>query len=444
MYNRMKSGWLGVGLVLGSLSPSSSTATQILQTDSVTSAIRQTLRGGQPDTSKVKLLVQLAQRYQQRGIADSAFYYAKQSLYLAKQRNNPLNLGRAYSQLGNYYFYRLNYSQSIAAYRKSIPFLQLAANSNEAAHAMYLLALIHTKQGKAVQAIDQLNKNLGYATRTGNTARTGAAYALLYSLHLELNDKKSALADLNAMRQLAEQTKSPPDLWLAYGNLANWYGNESNPTLAELYWQKDIRAAQQWNSPAIYVNTYCSYASHLLKQNKLQRAETFLNKAYKQAQKDKSISTANIDLVLAQIREKQNRLKEANHLVSHALGALQRENTFQFEEGLSVLARVQKKQGQYKESLDNFVRLKSLSDSLREEKKNQAIIAIESRYRFDKNAADMALLKKNLAIQQLDLARANQQNIIYILAAGGFCLILLLVGWFGWQARQNVRKLTHQ
>ena len=414
------------------------------ESEQVLITLRQQLQLARHDSTRIILIGKLATHYQQVGKADSGFIYLQKGIQLAQKLKQPLHLGRIYYQLGVYYDHQSLYGQSADAYQKGILFLQNANQVPEAARAMYTLARLYTGHGHSVEAVEQVTKNRAYANQTGFYKWVASAFGLLHEIHLQLDDEASAYADLKAILESARQTKDPTDLWLAHINLAEWHDRHHQSPKAQLHWQKAVRVGLTLDSPVMMAETYCGFANSLLNQQRLAEAERLLDKALRETQKDKRISIDHVQRVLARLREQQNRLPEAYGLSVKVLTYARKNYPASVMEILETLFRVQKKQGNYQQALETFQEIKTLSDSLREVKKVRAISMIESRLAIEKQQQDISLLKKNAAIQSLETERSRQQQTAYAGIATALVLILLLLGWFNWQVRQNLHKLNQQ
>ena len=444
----LKSGWvygllIGYGLA-GSVSAHNKPIGSTTENDSLVNVLRRQLQLATYDSTRVVLNEKLSSAYLATNNYDSAFASLQHGLQLAIKGQHPLDLGRMYRALGYYYDYRRISPQHIDASTKAVRFFQQAGRITEAADAQYFLSKICVGQGLYDKAIEQLNKSLAYARQTGYYGKVGSSYCLLYELHKSLGQKKRAWADLQALQKAAIDYYYPIDMYLANTSFAEWYAGEANYTIAVGYLIATVPIMQQLNRPNLFVMLNYEIATNLMHLKRFSEADVYIDKAFEEAKKDKLMSQDGIYITLARLREQQNRLPEAYQAALIAVGHAREKHPYLAHEYLQTLLSIQEKQGHYQESLTTLHELYALNDSLKDAKNAKAIELAESRFALDKKEDDIALLKKNAAIQNLKMERAHQQQTAYAGTAIALVLILLLLGWFNWQVRQNLHKLNQQ
>lgn len=413
--------------------------------DSLVASLQRQLQQATQDTTRIVIIGEIATQYHKLGESEQAHIQLQKGLKLAKKTNNSLNLGRIYFQLGVYYDRQSMFTPSIAAYRKAILLLQQAHRVSEATTVMYSLARLYTAHGYTLLAINQIVINLAYADQTKCFSEVVAAYALLYQIHNELDDGASAFADLKAMIKAAYQYRNPKDICLAHANVAEWYDQQHDYKKALHQWELALRAGQELHyNPALMGDICCGMATNLIKQNRLQEAETFVDRAFDYRAQDKRRNVNYARLTLAYLRERQNRLAEAHQLISLVLNHIRHSYSLLTVSALETLHRIQIKQGKYHQALATYQAIKTLNDSLQEVRTVRTIAMLESKFNVEKNKKDIALLKKNAAIAKLDLERTRQQQLTYTSLVVGLTLLIALVGWFSWQTRQKNRTLERQ
>ncbi len=413
--------------------------------DSLVKSLKQQILQATQDTTRVVLISKLAVRHSHLGESKKALSYLQQGLTLAKKTNDPHYLGHVYVRLGHYYNHQSMYAPGCAAYRKAIPLLQRAHRVPEATRVMYALAQLHTAHGYMLQAINQLTTNLAYCHQTNYYGDVVNNYALLYTIHIELNDRASAFADVKAVIEAAYQHHNPEDISLAHGNAADWYERQGDYSKALREWRLSLRAGLQLKNWFANLTTiYCGIADNLIKQNRLREAQPFIDNAFWCYAQDKQLHPDYAWLELARLRERQGRLEEAYQLSIRPLKYARGTYPSWTITVLETVYSIQKKQGNYKQALATYEEIRALTDSVQEVRKVRMIATIEAKLAVERQKKDIAILKKNAVQANLNLERTRQRQLIYVGLVMGLTLLVTLVGWFSWQARRKNRMLNQQ
>lgn len=413
------------------------------KSDSLVAVVQEQLRATQRDTARVTLMLRLSELYRRQGKSDSAYNRLHQSLLLAKNARHPLYLGRVYQAIGNYYS-RKQPRQSIAANQKAVYYFQKAGQIPEATLIMLILATDYADNFEQAKSVEQCLRNLAYARRTGYYKMANGSYALLYTIHKNFGQKKKAFADLMEMKDIAFRFPTTENKYLAIGNLAEWYDHERDYARALPYWQRVSVMDIENGDPQAIVESYHCIAADLLELKEFDQAERYLDTALRIIEKHQFVS-ANFYVTLARLREIQGRLPESRRAALTAVtNARKTHQPFITRTGLEILGRIEEKQGKYREALLTTHQLKAVSDSIDEISHLRAINDIESRIALEKKEKDIAVLRRDAMIRQLEIERDRRQKSLYIGLAIGLALLLLLMGWVVQRARRKMRLLDEQ
>ncbi|UHG93850.1 tetratricopeptide repeat-containing sensor histidine kinase [Spirosoma oryzicola] len=439
--------WLWV-LMISSFIPALAQTNQpfSFSKDSTLNQLTHQLERTEQDTTQLRLLGEIVDRCRKISQLDMAALYAQKGLRIANHTTDPLLLGRFYTQIANYYQYILRYPEVIDILKQAIHYLQQTNHKKDITRAMYMLARAYGHRDMLVQKFSQIKQNLAYAEKINFHQYDVSNYMLLYTYYAGKGQNKEALTTLKTMIALAEQLNSPRDLFLAYASFGEWYDLQQQYSKGLPYHQKALAGIlSQGNVDVDFVSqNYYAITNNLFQQNRLSEAQTILNEAI-QLNKEAGIDTpGNLFRIQALIFERQHRLAEAFQWINKPLSKFRRANPTELVDILNILIRIQEKRGLYRDAFLLLKEQKLVNDSLQQVERHKALANLEARAELEKKTQQVALLKKNVAINQLELEQTHQRQLL----VGGLAFSLLLLAVGGVRAariaRTHVKTLEQQ
>lgn len=414
--------------------------------DSTLNQLTHQLERADQDTTQLRVLGEIVDQCRKINQLDMAAPYAQKGLRIAHRTTDPLLLGRFYTRIANYYQYIPKYPEVINTLKQAIHCLQQTDHKKEVTRAMYMLARAYSHRNMLLQSFKQIRQNLAYANQINCHQHDVANYALLYMYYAERGQKKEAITLLNTMVSVAERFKNPDDLYLAYANFGEWYDLQQQYSKGLPYHQKALAGIlSQGNVDVDFVSqNYYAITNNLFQQNRLHEAQTVLSKAI-QLNKEVGIDApGNLFRIQALIFERQHRLAEAFQWINKPLSKFRKANPKELVDILNILIRIQEKRGLYRDAFLLLKEQKLVNDSLQQVERHKALANLEARAELEKKTQQVSLLKKNVAINQLELEQTRQRQLL----VGGLALSLLVLAVGGVRsariARTHVKTLEQQ
>ncbi len=107
------------------------------------------------------------------------------------------------------------------------------------------------------------------------------------------------------------------------------------------------------------------------------------------------------------------------------------------------LSEIYEKQNKKKLALEYFIRYNATEDSLFKEEKRKQINDMEAKYENEKKQKEIALLKKNTQLQELEIDK--QRSNMYAIGGSSLFLLLLIAGIYNrYHLRQKARHRSRQ
>ncbi|MVM29647.1 tetratricopeptide repeat protein [Spirosoma sp. HMF4905] len=339
------------------------------------------------------------QKYQQ------TLPYLNQSLALFRRLNDRVGMARVLSQIGWFYTQRGD----------------------------YVLALTHDLQA---QRLAEKTANLELLART--TARLG-------TLHIILGDYQQGLSILSTAIQLFERTNDQEGICRSLNGFGDLYRLQEDFERAERYYDKSIRLAQALNRPRLAAQAESNLAAVYVAQGNYKDA---LNVAHKALSVLMKIPETDVvvwtQTVVARAYLKQNRLDSALAYGLHTWKLSRQVGSREASRDANeILAQVYAAQHKFAEAYAAQQKYIAYVDTLSGRNTQQQLAILQYNYGLSEKQTQIALLKKDKALQ-MAMAQRQRQLLLGALIGMGLVLGLLFLVYRNNRQKQKANSLLHQ
>ncbi len=350
----------------------------------------------------------------------------------------------------------------------------------QARKASYVAAIIRSynmeanmlcRNAKYAEALVCIDSALAVSERMKDSTNLSLSYMVMGNIHCYMGKYAKGMADY--FKGLAIEEKSPTQQYAHwfYSNIGNLYSDQKNYTKALEYSYKAVKAEEKRNDKQALLNTFSNMGQIFSSLNKMDSALYYYNRSLKisQGTNDEfgiSLSLVNIATLYTKLKQydkamdyslkasKITKSKFVDLYVSSLinLGHIYKElknyplaesyftesltfakkinSTILIKESSFQLASLYEMQNDYKKSYDYFRLYSETKDSLLNQENSKLITEMNTKYTTEKKEKEIELLKKNEAIQNLELSkRKNElknQRTISLGVFSGFMLLMIV------------------
>ena len=388
---------------------------------------------------KSKLLIagnymNLAVVYNNLSQNDSVLTYYQLALKLVGETNDKGSQLLCYQNLGNLYYDFANFDKAIDYYTLSV---QLAIEMNDksnTAKGYHNLSEVFAHIGDNAKATDFLFKSIKIKEQLNDKLSLAKGYIAVGEMYYNRMDYPKARTYFEKSLYICRELKNLNEVGSNLSNIANILGAQSKSDSAIVFFNQALVFFRKTDNMAGISNLHINMGSeYSLKKNYL-LAEKFLSLALKEKTKLSDEEgyaivchhLANLYLLKANgvdEKSKYHLLKMAEELGKDSYATAKRIGTIPVRRDASgILKRIYQKQGNYSEALNYSEIYNTLSDSLLNKDKIQALTFAEARWNIEKkqkeidNLGDAQKLQQEI-IEQNKLEARQHRIIIWLIVA---------------------------
>ncbi len=383
------------------------------------------------DTAYLRQLIKTAEALQNRE-SDSA----RALLYKALRYSNRISympgIIKGLSGLGVDEYRRGNMDKALKYYAAALKICDTISNRANFVPGIYNnIAIVYHYRGNYNESFKYYLKAIRIRERSG-ASEEGTPLERLYcnmaALFSDIGEHNKTLFYLKKSEQLAKERQNYNILATVMLNFGSTYARMEDTSKSRLYFLKSVEIAQKNHIPTIEHKCYINLANLSLQRGQAQNAITYM----KQASAVKgNILPYNRIAEAATYGNAYRYLKKrklAMVYIQQALDIAGKHNILaDIQYAHSLLSRLYHEQGNYGLAYEHQSKAWSLSDSINNKEKTEAIVRIESSYRSalkDKEIAEKELL---ISKQQSTIYKRNIWigiALICLIGAGIFIMIL--------------------
>ncbi len=358
----------------------------------------------------IRLLELLDSSAQSRNVSlEKSISICQQAIVIAENVKDSKYLSKSYKTQGINYFFAGTYDSAFVYYEKSIPHFE-AINSNvDVGKILGNIGLLYRKQGKYDKALEYYLNNLKIYKKNNYKKGLGCVFNNLGNLHFEQEDFIKAKTYYQFALENFIEFENTKEIANAYCNLG---------AIAEL--KKEFTKSLDYYNKSLLEN---SKIGNILFESKLlynigflYHSQTKLDSAFahvKRAEKirinigDKDgIISAKVELGRI-LSDKGNYKLAEKYLLKANEMAIENDLLKWRVEILRYLTEIYQKSGDYKNSFLRQSEMIQMNDSLKSIQSNIRFNELSAAYDAEKREKELALLKQEGQIHNLQMAEKN-------------------------------------
>lgn len=379
------------------------------------------------DSLKIVNLNKLASSYSSHNI-DSALFFAKKALQIARKKNNPYLISLAYYAHANIYRKNGQYRKELD-YRKMVLEELLKTNDSNLIGRSYMdLGGVYIFLERFKPALENHLKSLEIFEKLKNFERLSACYVNVGNVYSYQNDFSTAIDYYLKAENIADTVQNKDVLATIYNNLGALYENIKDYKNAKIYITKSLHLRLQRgfkNEIAMaYGNLGCIYFS----LNEKKEAIHYLTKSialYKELNDKDGITTYMVSLASAHANS--GNLDSALYYVNEGLPIaeqlqLKKIRTLYY----STLSEIYEQKKDFSNAFIFQKKLKLLNDTILKEDQNREVSELKNKYESTQKQREINELENQKLAQQLELEKQKKYKNILILGSLLLSVIILL------------------
>ena len=366
------------------------------------------------DSDRVDALARLSFIYADVN-ADSAIFYARQSLALADSITYKKGIGDSYNNLGWAYYRSSDFAQAEIFLKKSIEIFKNNQLSVMAKMPLANLATVYMDQAEYAKSLECFMQVLKLEDITGDDNQTNALINKAATFHeigrlYNLMKKPGEAKDyFQQALQISRSAHSDVHIGENLMSIGNTYQSEGDHTKALQYYDESLqyltRTKDFLRIGLTYENKAISYMelknySESIKQFKLAKD----NYAKIKSKTDLFYATLGLAEVYAALKDSVSNLLSLNEAIAYAK-ELNNKN-FQ-QQVMSSFAKFYETHNNYKKAFLYTDSANAIKDSIFTKEKQQELVKMQTQFETDKKQQEIELLKKD---QQLNVASLQKQR----------------------------------
>jgi len=335
-----------------------------------------------------------------KGSYKEAEKYFFKALEINKAQNNTLSLSQVYNNLGLLMDNLGKYQESIEYHFKSLELREILGNKRNIASSLNNIGIVFIAIDKFDEALKYLFKSLKIKKELGNKKSLASTYLNIGQVKFYQEEFQEAIEFHFKSLEIYEQLDDKQSIAIVLSNMAYIARKNGDFEKAISYNLKSIEILKILDSKSGLCDAYKSIAHTYLEINDLKKANKYA-------------------ILAKQIAIKNNIQPSVKDI-------------------LNLLYEIKTSQGNFKEANAYLLQYMELDDSLFNEKTNQQIYELETKYETEKKEQKIIQLSKEKKISELKNQRSK-----YIL----FSLIFILFGIVIFSTlifRQNKLKIKHK
>jgi signal transduction histidine kinase len=374
---------------------------------------------------------------------DSAFYYARKSLETSKKLKDGKSIASSYNSLANCFEAIGKLDSATVYHQKGLDLKLEIGHKIGAADSYNNLGIVYDLKGDFALALENYFKALKIYEEEKDVPINKLPMVLgnIGIVYKKQKEYTKVLDYYKRALKIYETNNNNFGIVVIKGNIGSVLINTKD-------FENSIKYSEE--AKELYAKLgYDRYVPYML--NNIAIAKDSLN-LYKEAQKDYKeaiqlfkkdqnlyeLTFAQIGLARSLIKEK--RFSEAKVITKDALKTIQEKGFKEFEiDANKILAIVEANAGNYKQAYKYYEAYAIGRDSLFEENKTKAIFEFETKYETEKKEKEIALQKKQLLQNELEIKNKN----LYAILLGSGILILSIIS-FGLYKRQQHKKREYK
>lgn len=388
--------------------------------------------------ARMKNLLTLASFYNHTK-PDTALLLASEALIYAQQLLNQRGEGMALNMAAISYYNLSETDSAYSFYQKALTVFEGISDTMGMLHVYNNLGNLMTNTGDYSASLHYYNKVLGLAENLHKIELIALASNNLAIVYFDWSNFDLALEYYRKSLRLVQQTNDSMKEAAIFNNIGELYRETGQHDSALSYYQQALALASKTHNKKSMMNAYLNLGDIM----KLRKLDTKAFDYYRQASELSNEIQSDYGKAYALIQSsalftRQNDFETAAKLAHEGLQLSQQQKHAKLQkEAHHQLFTYYESKGQSAEALKHFLKYTSIKDTLFNQTSRKEIIRLRAEYETEKKEREIAQLNEEKALQQLEIDRQKNLQIITILIA----LTLLSAAAF-FHSRSRIKQLA--
>jgi tetratricopeptide (TPR) repeat protein len=200
------------------------------------------------DTAKINLMLEISSEYQGKN-NDNAIKYAKEAFALAKSINNSESIVQTLIYLGNSFYYKGEYEQTIGYYLQALTEYEKSGHTNGAANILNNIGVVYYAWGQNSKALNYYQKSMNAFEKTKDRLGISKALNNIGNLFFDNKNFDSALVNYSASLKIKQELNDLNGEALLLNNIGNVYAEKGDYKVARQYFLSSLKIYQSQDEP---------------------------------------------------------------------------------------------------------------------------------------------------------------------------------------------------
>jgi len=353
------------------------------------------------DAEKKELLMQLG-KLQQLSFDDS-LAYGEQVLNLAKQAHDDIRKARALKKIAIAYQFASKNDKALEYFQKSFKVFEKIQADKESAEPLLKICMIYWQTSNYSKALDSCLQSLRISESIGNQKGIADAKHNIGTVHDLLGNYKTALKSHFEALKIREKMADLEGIAKSYNAIGIIYTITKQLTEAKDYYSKSLKILTEIDDKQGIAKALNNVGLIHKDLGNLKMALEYYFKSLEVWKKEgKKYGVANVSNNIGQLYTLFKDYDAALSFLEHALKLAKDIDAKQLiQENYEFLSDLYVAQGNYKKALKYYQDSSKVKGQIFNDKSNRQIADMRAKYETEKNEKEIALLKKNSAIERL-------------------------------------------
>jgi tetratricopeptide (TPR) repeat protein len=430
-------------------------------------SLMQALKNFPADSSKISTYVNLGYYYDSKGKADSSKYFYHLAVELSKrvadkkfkglafyylalfyqntgnypeaiknfnialntylEINRLKKIGETYNSIGVTYYYNGQYDSAIVYYNKAIPFFEKNKDILGVAQCYNNIGIMFDIKGERVRSVESYLRAVKiYESNKREDLNTGP-YQNIALVYMTQKQFPQAIKNLNMAKKIAIKYKQDETLIRILNAIGACLDETNKSEEANLVFNEALTLSNKLGNKSLQAISLTNLGENYLCLKKYEEGEKVLIQCV-ELKKDlgNNVSLGISEIALAQAYFKNKKFDLAISSFQNGLKKVEKADYKEYQKtALEGLAASYASSKNYKDAYFNLDQFVKLNDSLLNESNKKIVAELEAKYQTEKKQAEIEILSKDKALQEVELKRKRTEfKMVVGIASVGLVLLI--------------------
>lgn len=368
--------------------------------------------------------------------------YADTALYLAKLNTNVVEEGKAYQNIGTYYFKKSEFHSALEFFNLARAKFLLINDKKGVAMALNGIGVIYDTEGDYIQSLKYFKNALQLMEEVDFLEGKAGVLNNIAKIYYNLKDYKQSLFYLNENLKIAEESKNQDQIISALNNINIVYLEQGDYYTSLDNYLKILNSQRKSNNKYDVARSLINIGGiHSTLKN-----YTEALKCYKEAlvlcMEAKDLPTESS--VYKEIGNVYFFQGDYNLALTYVEKSLNIANKLKLKRqawsSYKLISEIYEKIGNHKQALENYKRYSSISDSIFSNDLKKQITDFQKKYEIANKDREIKILKKEKEIQELEINKKTNTLISVVII---FSLIIIsgVLLFNRYRTKQNLSRI---